>query len=111
MTPRSLPRETKRASRVAGSTSRWEGRQLVVLTGLSGSGKGSVLNTFEDLGYYCVDNLPVDLIQSFTELYAGSGEIERAALLVDAREGGQISRLPAILQRLRREHPAVLVFI
>lgn len=83
----------------------------MILTGLSGSGKGSVLNTFEDLGYYCVDNLPVELILSFAELYAGSSEIERAALLVDAREGGQISRLPAILRRLRREHSAVLVFV
>ncbi|MGH9704804.1 MAG: RNase adapter RapZ, partial [Candidatus Acidiferrales bacterium] len=51
-------------------------RQLVILTGLSGSGKGSVLNTFEDLGFYCVDNLPVALISTFTELYErGQGEI------------------------------------
>jgi len=111
VSPRSLPRKARRASPASRGSGRWEGRQLVILTGLSGSGKGSVLNTFEDLGYYCVDNLPVDLILSFTELYAGSGEIERAALLVDAREGGQISRLPAIMRRLRREHPAVLVFI
>jgi UPF0042 nucleotide-binding protein len=108
--PRNRHRKT-RTSRAARGSNRWEGRQLVILTGLSGSGKGSVLNTFEDLGYYCVDNLPVDLIHSFAEIYAGSNEIERAALLVDAREGGQISRLPALLQRLRREHPAVLVFI
>ena len=111
MTPHSRPRKAKRSSPAAGGSGRWEGRQLVVLTGLSGSGKGSVLNTFEDLGYYCVDNLPVDLILPFAELYAGGGEIERAALLVDAREGGQISRLPAIVRRLRREHPVVLVFI
>ncbi len=52
-------------------------RQLVILTGLSGSGKGSVLNTFEDLGFYCVDNLPVALIPTFSELYEeGRGEIE-----------------------------------
>ena len=44
-------------------------RQLVILTGLSGSGKGSVLNTFEDLGFYCVDNLPVGLIPTLSELY------------------------------------------
>ncbi len=43
-------------------------RQLVLVTGLSGSGKGTVLNTFEDLGFYCVDNLPVALIPTFTEL-------------------------------------------
>lgn len=87
-------------------------RQLVILTGLSGSGKGSVLKTFEDLGFYCVDNLPVDLIPNFGEIYAeGSGEVQRAALLVDAREGGQLARLPALYRKLRREHPATLVFV
>lgn len=87
-------------------------RQLVILTGLSGSGKGSVLKTFEDLGYYCVDNLPVALIPTFTELYEeGRGEIERAALLVDAREGQQIERLPEIYRGLRSRHAASLVFI
>jgi RNase adapter protein RapZ len=86
--------------------------QLVILTGLSGSGKSTVLKTFEDLGFYCVDNLPVDLIPTFSELHVyGSGEVERAALLVDAREGEQLKRLPAIYRKLRREHPANLVFI
>ena len=76
-----------------------DGRQLVILTGLSGSGKSTVLKTFEDLGYYCVDNLPVDLIPAFSELHVyGDSEIERAALLVDAREGEQLKRLPAHLQ-------------
>ena len=87
-------------------------RQLVLLTGLSGSGKGSVLNTFEDLGYYCIDNLPVALIPTFGELFEeGRGEVERAALLVDAREGKQIEELPRTYRRLSTEHPATLVFI
>jgi RNase adapter protein RapZ len=87
-------------------------RQLVILTGLSGSGKGSILNTFEDLGFYCVDNLPVTFIPTFSELYVeGSGEIDRAALLVDAREGEQIDKLPEVYRKLRAEHPATLVFI
>ena len=86
--------------------------QLVILTGLSGSGKRSVLNTFEDLGYYCVDNLPVALIPMFSELYEGGrGEVERAALLVDAREGAQIDRLPGIYRKLSSERAATLVFI
>jgi len=89
-----------------------DARQLVILTGLSGSGKSTVLKTFEDLGFYCVDNLPVELIPTFSELHMqGGGEIQRAALLVDAREGEQIARLPEILRRLRREMPATLVFI
>ena len=87
-------------------------RQLVILTGLSGSGKRSVLNTFEDLGFYCVDNLPVALIPTFSELYEGGrGEVERVALLVDAREGTQIDRLPGIYRKLSSERAATLVFI
>jgi UPF0042 nucleotide-binding protein len=89
-----------------------DGRQLVILTGVSGSGKSTVLKTFEDLGYYCVDNLPVNLIPAFSELHVyGSSEIERAALLIDAREGEHLKRLPAIYKQLRREVPATLVFI
>jgi RNase adapter protein RapZ len=88
-----------------------DAHRLVLLTGLSGSGKGSVLNTFEDLGFYCVDNLPVALIPKFSELYVEGGEIERAALLVDAREGEQIDKLPGIYRQLVNEHPATLVFI
>jgi RNase adapter protein RapZ len=84
----------------------------VILTGLAGSGKGSVLKTFEDLGFYCVDNLPVALIPTFSVLYVeGAGEIERAALLVDAREGEEIEKLPGIYRALSSEHPATLVFI
>jgi RNase adapter protein RapZ len=87
-------------------------RQLVILTGLSGSGKRSVLNTFEDLGFYCVDNLPVSFIPTFSELYEGGrGEVERAALLVDAREGTQIAQLPGIYRKLAGERAATLVFI
>jgi UPF0042 nucleotide-binding protein len=87
-------------------------RQLVILTGLSGSGKSTVLKAFEDLGFYCVDNLPVALIPTFSELHMqAGGEIQRAALLVDAREGEQLEKLPAILRQLRHENPATLVFI
>ena len=84
----------------------------MVLTGLSGSGKSTVLKAFEDMGYYCVDNLPVELIPIFAELHAaGEGDFSRAALLVDAREGLQLEKLPGLLRHLRREHPIVLVFI
>ena len=89
-----------------------EGRQLVILTGLSGSGKSTVLKAFEDMGYYCVDNLPVELIPIFAELHAaGEGDFARAALLVDAREGLQLEKLPGLLKHLRRDHPIVLVYI
>jgi UPF0042 nucleotide-binding protein len=87
-------------------------RQLVLLTGLSGSGKGSILKTFEDLGFYCVDNLPVALIPAFSELYVeGVGEVERAALLVDAREGEGIKKLPEIYRKMKSERSVALVFV
>jgi RNase adapter protein RapZ len=92
--------------------SRTDSRQLVILTGLSGSGKSTVLRAFEDMGFYCVDNLPVELIPIFAELHAaGEGDFARAALLVDAREGAQLQKLPALLKHLRRQHPIALVFI
>jgi RNase adapter protein RapZ len=84
----------------------------VILTGLSGSGKSTVLKAFEDMGYYCVDNLPVGLIPIFAELHAaGEGDLQRAALLVDAREGLQLEKLPGLLKHLRQEHPIILVYI
>ncbi len=89
-----------------------EPNQLVILTGLSGSGKSTVLKAFEDMGFYCVDNMPVGLIPIFAELHeAGEGNFSRAALLVDAREGTQLQKLPGLLGHLRKEHPISLVFI
>ncbi len=89
-----------------------EANQLVILTGLSGSGKSTVLKAFEDMGFYCVDNMPVGLIPIFAELNeAGEGNFSRAALLVDAREGAQLQKLPGLLMHLRKDHPISLVFI
>src|SRR5438105_1752033 len=84
---------------------RRDGTELVIITGMSGSGKASALKAFEDLGYYCVDNLPVDLNPRFAELALQSGEIPRTALVVDVREGSQLERLPAILKSIRRMIP------
>lgn len=71
-----------------------------------------MLRTFEDLGYYCVDNLPVPLIPSFTDLSAQSrNEIRRAALLVDAREGKQLAQLPDVCRKLQKEGRLTLVFV
>ena len=78
---------------------------------MSGSGKASVLKAFEDLGYYCVDNLPVDLIPSFAELAVQSGEIRRTALVVDVREGSKLDKLPAILKSVRRTIPTRVVYL
>jgi UPF0042 nucleotide-binding protein len=85
--------------------------ELVIITGMSGSGKASVLKAFEDLGYYCVDNLPVELIPEFAELAVQSREIRRTALVVDVREGAKLERLPEILKSVRRTIPTKVVFL
>jgi UPF0042 nucleotide-binding protein len=91
---------------------RHDTRHLVVLTGLSGSGKSTVLKSFEDMGFYCVDNLPVELMPIFAELHAaGEGDFARAALMIDAREGLQLQKLPPLLKHLRKDHPITLVYI
>ena len=85
--------------------------ELVIITGMSGSGKASVLKAFEDLGYYCVDNLPVGLIPRFAELAGQSAEIDRTALVVDVREGRQLEELPAIIKSVKRIIPTRLIFL
>jgi len=85
--------------------------ELVIITGMSGSGKASVLKAFEDLGYYCVDNLPVGLIPRFAELAGQSAEIERTALVVDVREGRQLEELPAIIKSVKRIIPTRMLFL
>ncbi len=86
-------------------------RELVILTGLSGSGKLSALKTFEDLGYYSVDNLPLELIPRFADLVAKSAEIARAALVVDVREGSRLERFPTILKQVRKVLPTRVVYL
>jgi UPF0042 nucleotide-binding protein len=87
------------------------GPQLVIITGLSGSGKATVLKAFEDLGYYAVDNLPVGLIQKFAELTQDAPTVRRAALVIDIREGLGLKQFPAIYKKLRRRIPATLVYL
>ena len=85
--------------------------ELVIITGLSGSGKGSVLRALEDLGYYAVDNLPVDLIPKFAELTRDNPEIQAAALVVDVREGAGLARLPQMLAGIRKAINTQVVFL
>ncbi|MGI9103457.1 MAG: RNase adapter RapZ [Terriglobales bacterium] len=84
--------------------------ELVLITGMSGSGKASVLKVFEDLGYYAVDNMPVELLARFAELVRSS-DIERAALVVDVREGGQLDRLPGMLKQMKRVLRVTVLFL
>ncbi len=85
--------------------------ELVIITGISGAGKLSALKTFEDLGFYAVDNLPADLIANFADLVRDSTEIERAALVVDIREGARVDKLPQLLQALRGSLKTTVLFL
>ena len=76
--------------------------QFVVVTGLSGSGKTHAIHALEDLGYFCVDNLPTQLIPTFAELCTrGEAHLERVAIVVDVRERGFLSQFPPVFRKLR----------
>src|SRR5476649_1610016 len=74
--------------------------QLVLISGLSGSGKSVALNVLEDSGYYCVDNLPVALVMPLLESLSGR---ERIALSMDARSGDSVRQLPQTVERLKQQ--------
>ncbi|MGC2449757.1 MAG: RNase adapter RapZ, partial [Candidatus Sulfotelmatobacter sp.] len=109
MKARKAPRSLGRSPKKSGETT--QPPELVIITGMSGSGKASVLKAFEDLGYYCVDNLPVELIPRFAELAVQSRDIRRTALVVDVREGSKLDKLPDILKSMRRMIPTKVVFL
>ncbi len=85
--------------------------ELVIITGLSGSGKGTVLKALEDFGYYSVDNLPVELIPKFAELTKESPSVRSAALVVDVREGKTLENFPKIYEQVRKRIKTKLVFL
>src|SRR5215217_1536959 len=76
---------------------------IVIITGLSGSGMSSATNAFQDLGYFCVDNLPVTMLPTFGRLVSDDEEkgIRRAALVIDIREGGFLADFENQLDALR----------
>jgi RNase adapter protein RapZ len=79
-------------------------RDLVVVTGMSGSGKGTVLKAFEDLGFFCIDNLPVPLITKFVEgIHVSGGDVERAALVIDIRAGEKLQNVEKLLMELKSQ--------
>jgi RNase adapter protein RapZ len=86
-------------------------KELVIVTGISGAGKASALKAFEDLGFHCVDNLPLELLPNFAGLVSKSAEVERAAIVVDVREGATLDRLPEILKSIRNLLHTRVVFL
>jgi UPF0042 nucleotide-binding protein len=86
--------------------------RFLIVTGLSGSGKTVVSRFLEDLGYYCVDNLPAKLIPEFVNLWLKKKvEIDRVALVLDIREPHFLTEFPRILKEIRKRAPARLVFL
>jgi RNase adapter protein RapZ len=96
----------KSVARSAGSAT-----DLIIITGLSGSGKGTVLKALEDTGYYAVDNLPLDLLPKFAQLARDSPTIRNAALVVDIREGRLLRRFPGLYHDLRKRVNSRLLFL
>src|SRR5262245_1755998 len=90
--------------------------RLVIITGLSGSGMSSAMKAFEDLHYFCVDNLPLTMLQTFARLLIPNEEeitaIEKAALVINIRERHFLADFPDELQKLKRKklEPSVVFF-
>ncbi|WFR56772.1 RNase adapter RapZ [Anaerocolumna sp. AGMB13025] len=78
--------------------------RMVIVTGMSGAGKSSVLKMLEDAGYFCVDNLPIQLIYKLVQLTVnGSEEFDKVALGVDIRSGQALEELDEVLEQMKRE--------
>ncbi len=113
--PRAAQREhKKKKTGTVAKEIRKAGQPFIVLTGLSGSGKSQAIRALEDLGYFCVDNLPTTLIPTLARLSVrAGGDIGKVAIVVDVREGNFLSQFPKIFQHLRkmpRVNP-VLIFL
>ncbi|MBI5242051.1 MAG: RNase adapter RapZ [Elusimicrobia bacterium] len=78
-------------------------RRLIILTGISGAGKSQALKSFEDFGFYCVDNLPIALIDRFADLLLESRQAKNVALGIDIREGEFLRGFSESLKRLRQK--------
>ena len=77
-------------------------RDLVIITGMSGAGKSSAMACFEDAGYFCVDNLPPEMIASLTSLFNHEGsKVELAAIVSDARGGSYFEEIAGVVEELK----------
>ncbi|MFM8411406.1 MAG: RNase adapter RapZ, partial [Alphaproteobacteria bacterium] len=86
--------------------------QVAVITGLSGSGKSTAIHVLEDMGFYCIDNLPSVLIPRFLDLCEDSDEVSRVALGVDTRGRAFLDELPRVLDEIRsRGHRVHVVYL
>lgn len=86
------------------------GAELVIITGMSGSGKLTALKAFEDLGFYAVDNMPIPLIAKFADLTGDTKTRRRAALAIDIREGDSLKDFPRTYRGLKKRLRCALIF-
>lgn len=84
--------------------------RIILITGISGSGKSVALNALEDVGYYCVDNLPPRFLPELAQFLQGDG-CARLAVAIDARSGSSLADLPPILEDLRTAHNVRVLFL
>jgi len=84
--------------------------RIILITGISGSGKSVALNALEDAGYYCVDNLPPRFLPELATYLAGDG-LERLAVAIDARSGASLDDMPQIIRDLSGQHDVRLLFL
>ncbi|HEY3455386.1 MAG TPA: RNase adapter RapZ [Bryobacteraceae bacterium] len=84
---------------------------LVIITGMSGSGKQTALKAFEDLGFYAVDNLPIAFVPKFADLSRDTKTRRRAALIIDIREGAVLQQFPKMFRELRKRLDVKLLFL
>lgn len=78
--------------------------KLVIVTGMSGAGKGTAVKIMEDMGYYCVDNLPIPLVEQFVDFTLQSeDELEKVAVSIDIRNSNALSELEEVLERIRQK--------
>lgn len=106
------PRRERRGRAGATGAADREAPQILIITGLSGSGKTHVLRALEDVGWLCVDNLPSALIPRFVQLLQGEDEPHRSALVVDMRERDFLRQFPHVFRQLRGAGVAVsLLFL
>ena len=77
--------------------------ELLIVTGLSGAGKSSAANVLEDIGYYCVDNIPPSLIPTFVETMSGNPDIKKAAVVTDVRVGKNFSEIDSVLDKMNEQ--------
>ena len=108
-----MTRRTQTTRALSDIKSGTSGHPFVILTGLSGSGKSQAMRALEDLGYFCVDNLPTTLIPTLARLANRAGDLEKVAIIVDVRERNLLSSFPKVFRRLKamRGLNPILIFL